>query len=65
VPPDWTAAGAGPADIAAKHQKINQHPDIGRAMGLLREAHAVHANDTLGVHIDLRGAPAPVISGKG
>ena len=49
------AASARATDITAKQQQIDQHPDVGRAVSLLGQPHAIDADHLLSLNIDLGG----------
>ncbi|MNL35637.1 hypothetical protein D3C87_1576800 [compost metagenome] len=51
-----TDTGAWPAYIAAQHQEIGELLHIGRAVGMLCDAHAITENDVFRLEVDIHGA---------
>jgi hypothetical protein len=47
------APGTKPPYIAAQQQQVDQHRDVQRAMGMLRQTHAINADHRFGLDIDL------------
>ena len=54
VPPHGRDAGAGPADVAAQQEEVDQHPQRLGPVDVLREAHAVDADHGLGAGVERR-----------